>query len=211
VTINVISGIFTIVGGLLTWFVVKQSIILQELKIKRRQLEKENLEIIRRTQSASILKGIEFVEILNGMMRSVFMYTKIDRVLILTVDPNARVLSVVYEEHRDNSVSVRSFYNKQKVDNEYLKLLRKLEMSGQLCLTTKEIPDSFLKTSYENENISAAALHFIGQIDIGEEEVVVMYISFAVHNPDLIDDDDQSYITAHFRSIRTIFRSYLIK
>lgn len=96
--------------------------------------------------------------------------TPVERFLIFkahngggVIKPNTPVYSsVLYEDYTGPFKAVKNQYQRMESDEYYLRMLVEMIQKKAISLSTREMPDSSIKTIYEGEGVKYAEVYFLG-------------------------------------------------
>lgn len=203
--------IISIVGGLVA---LATSLIAYNKDIKLKRLEKEHKKTVKVVENRSaVLESILKLEVFNKLSAAVtdiFDNTEADRFLILFAT-NGKVdtdtVSVVFEQHKSRTgrvhVNAMAQYHQIKVDDEYLRILKRSEFEDIILLKTDDLGNTVLGKIYRSEGVRWSLFKFISRSPIDPDNDVLTYSSCATYSNEL-SEKDQTYITSKYGYIRSL-------
>ncbi|MEM1369266.1 MAG: hypothetical protein AAGG02_14920 [Cyanobacteria bacterium P01_H01_bin.15] len=172
-------------------------------------LEAKKAKARLREYYASMLDHVhEIYSILNKLVRK----TNADRIIILKREEEngswwgkQYTTSVIFEAYDHPLHSVRNKWQRQLLDDHYIKSLRLLEESGKIELLVEELPKSILKTHLEATGVQKAEWHLISTSPF------FVYISFNHTNTDGAECTHAENTKRHLiNRLRTIFQEFKV-
>lgn len=171
----------------------RKDIKLRELNIKRKALEAtiaSNNSIIKdREFKISTLDKLLDFQAFNEIKDSVdriFQQTKAEQFLLYIAvngKTDFRLVSVIFEQNQDNRYKINAIirYRDVEIDDEYRKLLKRVEMDGTVNLETAKMNPQLLKNNYTLEKIKFTTMRFIHREHLNDEDDVLLFGSLATH------------------------------
>lgn len=150
----------------------------------------------------------------------VFSKTKADRYLILCAHngkEHLRFASAIYEQVDDEKKNARlsfgavSKYVNFEFDEYYRKMLKEVEVGGMMELNVNTMPECDLKYIYQNEKVAHSNVFFINRIKNydGNENDLVIYSTFATHDPSEFTEGEKIYIRTAINNIKVILKEII--
>lgn len=205
------SVIVSIVGAISTLTI---ALIAYKKDIKIKKLEKEHKQTVKVVENRSaVLESILKLEVFNKLYAAVtdiFENTAADRFLILFAT-NGKVdtdtVSVIFEQHKTNKgrvhVNAMAQYHQIKVDDDYLKILKRSEFEDIILLNAEELGNSVLGKIYRSEGVCWSLFKFISRNSIDPDNDVLTYSSCATYSKNL-SEKDQVYISSKYGYIKSL-------
>lgn len=198
----------------LTTIVVTLIVFRKELKLKR--VEQENKKLKQENHSSKIelscLKVLfesTFYHLLSQKIHDLFDNTKADRFLILFAingKDTFKHVTVCYEAYKDSRYAgAISRYVRLSIDDSYKTLLKGIESSKYISLTTSSMPkDSLLYNIYssESEKIKHSVVKFLGRKAVDADNDVLFYCSAATRQAKRFTNKELTNIRYNVDSIR---------
>lgn len=125
-----------------------------------------------------------------------------------------RHVSVIYEQHKTTDFTVNAInrYQRIKVDDEYLRMLKRTEKDGPIDLETETMSASLLKDIYSMEGIKHSRVTFVHRVHMDAENDLVIFSSIASHDKDFTSSEltniDLTYEGTLKPIMRDLFKSY---
>lgn len=210
--IRVIIVILGLIGGFLTLLTVTRTVTIHTIKLETRRLEENSLQNRFDRFTSSLLRVLEILYTIDDYLDSIFLNTKVDRVLFLLAtvkEGGFAIVSVIHERHRINRFDLRSRYKRLPVDKEYQQMLLEIQLHEKLEVEVDLMPESFLKEAYKKEGVSSVAIHYVGKVPIEAGATGILYFSFGSYHPEMLEKKDYDYITALFASIKDVLKIYV--
>jgi len=165
----------------------------------------------RRKQKAyysSVLEHIhEIYTILNKLVRD----THAARIVILKKEEEKiglfgkrQTSTVIYEAYEYPLDSIKKKWQRQLIDDSYIRVLKQLEEKGEVELMTDQMEDGQLKTLYLSGGVKKAIVSLLSV------NPIFIYISFnysKIENEDLLAIDTKRYC---INELRTIFEQFKV-
>lgn len=72
-------------------------------------------------------------------------------------------ISILYEDYTHPLESIKGFYQRMEIDEEYLRMLRDLIKEKVLKMDIPKLKPGILKSKYERDKIKQAEIYYLGQ------------------------------------------------
>ena len=210
IIVQVLGIVATLTGAILGVIIISKSIYLQTLKNTYLQLEQSRDNARQLNRSKNMIQSFETLADIDDLFDSIFENTNTDRILILLASSNVPpyyVISVIYSRHKSiSSFAAKKSYRRLWADTFYSWMLDHIATNGMYEIKFSEMPDSFLKTAYFQENVTHSFVYFVQSL-IDENSNQTLYCSFATHEERGFTDEDRNYIGVVFQSVRQLLRT----
>lgn len=187
---NVIIAIVTLVSTVMVALIKRsETIKIKNLELKINQLEVEKNEIQLSSGSLDIIMDLKFLNIIRDKVDEIFRTTSADSFLIyfsINGTSTFNFITAIYEQHKDIeqtklSMGAINKYVNIQIDDHYRKMLKEVELHGDMNVEYDRMPDCLLKKYYTIEGIKYSIIKFLKRLRKDEKNDVVIFCSIAKH------------------------------
>lgn len=205
VTEIITSGIaaISVIGAAAITTYQKRSIQKERVEHNTEKIGWDTMSRVATLKTFNQIKGI-----VDGLLNK----TSGTRFLIL-VAVNGKVdlrhVSVIYEQHFDSDYPVNAVtrYNRLKVDEPYIQMLKHVEHQEPVNLDVSNMDNSLLKKIYRLEGVNYSKVTFLHRASIDEKNDVVIYSSIATHADKPFTQDEKTEIKlTHETELRPLMK-----
>lgn len=174
-----------------------------DIKLAQQKLESEH-SFIKYDIVTHLLKFSQYQKIYDAVIQMMDK-SKVDRFLVfIAINGKTELNNVtcIFQKYKGDKAELDAIavYRGLKVDDHYLKLLKKMEFNGSVNLNVSKLEPSLIKDIYENEKVTFSRWEFIGRVSIDEKNDVIAYCSASTFSNVGYDNKDLLAIKLHFES-----------
>ncbi len=174
-----------------------------DIELAKQKLDAEQ-NIIKYDIVTNLLKFSQYQKIYDAVIKMMG-NSKVDRFLVfIAINGKTELSNVtcIFQKYKGDKAELDAIavYKGLKVDDHYVKLLKKTELEGTVSVNLEELEPSLIKDIYEGEGVKYSRWKFIGRINIDEKNDVIAYCSASTFSNEDYTNQDLLAIKLHFES-----------
>jgi hypothetical protein len=174
-----------------------------DIELAKQKLDAEQ-NIIKYDIVNNLLKFSQYQKLYDAVIK-IMEHSKVDRFLIfIAINGKTELSNVtcVFQKYKHDKAELDAIavYRGLKVDEHYVKMLKKMEFDGHVHINVAELEPSLIKNIYESEHVTFSKWDFIGRINIDDKNDVIAYCSSSTFDLEGYNSKDLLAIKLHFDS-----------
>lgn len=174
-----------------------------DIELAKQKIESEH-SIIKYDIITNLLKFSQYQKIYDAVIK-MMENSKVDRFLVfIAVNGKTELSNVtcIFQKYKGDKAELDAIavYRGLKVDDHYIKLLKKTELEGTITVNLGDLETSLIKDIYEGEGVKYSRWKFICRVNIDEKNDVIAYCSASTFSNEDYNSQDLLAIKLHFES-----------
>jgi len=174
-----------------------------DIELAKQKIDAEQ-NIIKYDIVTNLLKFSQYQKLYDAVIK-IMEHSKVDRFLIfIAINGKTELSNVtcVFQKYKHDKAELDAIavYRGLRVDEHYVKMLKKMEFEGEVHINVAELEPSLIKNIYENEQVTFSKWNFIGRISMDDKNDVIAYCSASTFDLEGYDSKDLLAIKLHFDS-----------
>jgi len=206
-TIALISSISAIlVAAINSYFSIKRKY--NSLSAEHEKVAIDRDKLIVELSAVTVLFHYRLLSVIEESVGEIFVNTKAKKFLILFAvngKTHFNHVTACFERNKNPKSSyILRKYRRIRIDDEYKKILKQIELDSSVLLETAKLKESILKQMHSsyNQDTKFVVLNFLRRMPIDTENDLLLYISVSTDEDEIFTDEELFVISNSINLIK---------